>query len=165
MSDLGRDLLVASCAVSAGIHAALVPAHFEERVAAGVGFAGSAVVLSVLGASLARRPDPLLLDGAIVVFVGLIGAYALAVTTGVPIFGPEPEAIDGLGVVTKGIEAVGLVAAVAARGSLSRGVRPIPIALVALVAAFSALAAVAVSDGHHAHGHEHGAHEHPGGQG
>jgi hypothetical protein len=36
--------------------------------------------------------------------------------------------------------------------------RPIPLALTALVAFFSALAALAVSNGHDAHGHAYAAH-------
>jgi 4-amino-4-deoxy-L-arabinose transferase-like glycosyltransferase len=159
MSDLRRDLVVLSCAVSAGIHAALAPDHFEERIAAGVGFAASAIVLAALAAALARDSHPLLLDGAILTLAGLIGAYVLAVTTGVPIFSPEPEAIDSLALATKGIEVVGLLAAVAARGSLLRPARPIPIGLIALIASFSALATIAISGGHHSHGHDH-AHQH-----
>ena len=162
MSDLRRDLVVLSCAVSAGIHAALAPSHFEERVATGVGFAASTVALAILAAALARHSHPLLLDAAIVTFSGLIGAYALAVTTGFPLLSPEPEPIDSLALATKGIEAVGLVAAVAARGSFSRPARPIPIGLIALVASFSVLATVALSPGQHSH--EHGEHEHPGNQ-
>ncbi len=161
MSDVRRDVVVLSCAVSAGIHAALAPAHFEERVATGIAFAASAVVLGVLAAAVARHSHPRLLDGAIVVLAGLLGMYGLAATTGVPVLSPEPEAIDGLGLATKTVETFGLLAALAARGAFSRAVRPIPLTLVALVAAFSALAAAAISDGHHTHGHEHGAHHHP----
>lgn len=155
MSDLRRDLVVLTCAVSAGIHAALAPDHFEESIAAGAAFAASAVVLAVLAAALVRHSHPFLLGGAILTLAGLIGAYVLAVTTGVPVLSPEPEAIDSLALATKGIEAVGLLAAIAAKGSLSRPAHPIPIGLIALVASFSALATVAVSGGHHAHGHDH----------
>jgi hypothetical protein len=161
VSDLKRDLVVVSCAVSAGIHAALAPDHFEERFAAGLGFAASAVVLAVLAAALARYSHPLLLDGAILTLAGLIGAYVLAVTTGVPVLSPEAEAVDALALATKAIEAAGLLAAVTATGSLSRPARPIPIGLIAVVASFSALATLAVSGGDHSHGHDQGhAHEH-----
>ena len=168
MSDLRRDLVVLSCAVSAGIHAALAPDHLEERVAAGVGFTVSALVLAVLAAALARSAHPLLLDAAILTLAGLIATYALAATSGVPLLSPQREAIDALALATKGIEVVGLLAAVSARGSLTRRARPIPIGLIALVASFSALATVAVSNGDHSHGNDH-AHRHAaeqvGGQG
>jgi hypothetical protein len=45
------------------------------------------------------------------VFVGLIVSYALVLTTGVPVLHPEIEAVDGLAVFTKAVEAVGLAAA------------------------------------------------------
>ena len=51
-------------------------------------------------------------------------AYALAVTTGLPLLHPEPEPVDGLAVVTKAIEAVGLVTA----WSLLRGERAVALA-------------------------------------
>jgi hypothetical protein len=154
MSDLRRDLVVLSCAVSAGIHAGLAPDHFGERVAAGVGFAVSALVLAVLAAALARYSNPILLEGAILTLAGLIGAYVLAVTTGLPILSPEPEAVGSLALATKGIEVVGLLAALVARGCLLAPVRPVPLGLIALVASFSALAAAAVSGGHHSQGHD-----------
>jgi hypothetical protein len=45
------------------------------------------------------------------VFAGLIGAYALAITSGVPVVHPEREPVEGIALVTKAIEALGLVAA------------------------------------------------------
>ena len=46
-----------------------------------------------------------------VVFLGLLASYVLAVTTGLPVFHPNPEPVDGLALATKAIEAVGLLAA------------------------------------------------------
>ncbi len=116
---MSRDLVVVACAISAGIHAALTPRHFEDGAAAGLGFAASAVVLAGLAAGLARRPSGLLADGAIVVLAGLIGAYVLASTTGVPLLHPEPEPVDGLAVATKAVEALGLLAALNLKGAFS----------------------------------------------
>lgn len=110
-ADLLRDLVIVTCAVSAGIHAALVPAHLDESAAAGTAFAASAVVLAVLAAALTRRPTPAATAAVAATFVGLLVAYALAITTGVPLLHPEPEPVDGLALFTKAIEAVGLVAA------------------------------------------------------
>ena len=42
---------------------------------------------------------------------GLLASYALATTTGVPLLHPEAEPVDGLALVTKAIEAAGLLAA------------------------------------------------------
>jgi hypothetical protein len=116
----GRDTLAIACAVSSGFHAGLVPQHLEEGTAAGAGFLGSAAVLAVLAAGLARRaPNRLLLDAAIVVLTGLIGAYALAATAGIPVLHPEPGPVDGLALATKAIEAAGLLAALNLKGTLS----------------------------------------------
>ena len=110
--ELRGDVVVLACAASAGIHAALAPAHFSESVSAGVGFAAAAGVLAALAIALTRAPASCLaLAGAALVLVGLLASYALATTTGVPVLHPDPEPVDGLALATKAIEAVGLLAA------------------------------------------------------
>jgi hypothetical protein len=110
-ADTLRDLLITACAVSAGIHAALVPAHYAEGAAAGAAFAASAAVLGVLAVALTRNPSRAATAVAAATFAGLLVAYAMAITTGVPLLHPEPEPIDGLALFTKAVEVVGLVAA------------------------------------------------------
>jgi hypothetical protein len=51
------------------------------------------------------------LGAAAVVLAGLLAAYALATTTGLPVLHPEVEPVDGLALLTKAIEAAGLLAA------------------------------------------------------
>ena len=110
--SLRRDVVILACAISAGIHGALAPAHFDERTGAGVGFVASTVLLATLALLLTLRPaGPLPLAGAALVFTGLLASYALATTTGFPVLHPEPEPVDGLALATKAIEAVGLVTA------------------------------------------------------
>ena len=110
--SLERDVLIVACGISAGIHAALAPDHFSEGTGAGAGFLGAAVLLAALAALLTRRPASAVLPGvAVTVLAGLLASYALAISSGVPVLHPEPEAVDGLAVFTKGIEAAGLVAA------------------------------------------------------
>jgi hypothetical protein len=107
-----RDLLIVSCAVSAGIHAALVPEHLRESAATGGGFIASAALLLALAVALTLRPRSRAVAGAAgLTLTGLIVAYALATTSGVPILQPEPEAVDGLALATKGVEIVGVLAA------------------------------------------------------
>lgn len=121
-ADLARDLAIVACAVSAGIHAALVPIHLAESTAAGSAFAASAVVLAGLAAALTSRPSAGAAAGAAAVLAGLLAAYTLAVTTGLPYLHPEPEPLDGLGLFTKAVEATGLIAAtdlVRLRGALA----------------------------------------------
>jgi hypothetical protein len=108
---LQRDLLILACAISAGIHAALVPEHLQEGRAAAGGFAVSAVLLGGLAIALTYRITPLLLVAAVVLMSGLLVSYALAITTGVPVLHPDVEPIDGLALFTKAVEIAGLVAA------------------------------------------------------
>lgn len=110
--SLRRDVVILACAVSAGIHGALAPAHFGDGVGAGAGFVVSTVLLAVLAVVLTLRPAGTLpLAGAVVVLAGLLGSYALATTTGLPLLRPRPEPVDGLALATKGIETLGLATA------------------------------------------------------
>jgi CHASE2 domain-containing sensor protein len=112
MTLLSRDVVILACAISAGIHGALAPKHFAEGVGAGAGFVAATVVLALLAVVLTWRPTSrLAVAAAAAVFAGLIGSYALATTTGLPILHPEPERVEALALVTKAIEAAGAVAA------------------------------------------------------
>ena len=110
-SVLQRDVLILACAISAGIHAALVPEHLEEGRAAAGGFALSAVLLAALAIALTIRLTPSLLLAVGALMTGLLVSYALAITTGVPILHPDVEPVEGLAVFTKAVEVAGLVAA------------------------------------------------------
>jgi hypothetical protein len=111
-AELRRDVVILSCAISAGIHGALAPAHFEEGVGAGVGFVAATALLAASAIWMTVRPaSALALNGAVVVLAGLLVSYALAMSTGVPMLQPQPEPVDGLALATKAIEAVGLLAA------------------------------------------------------
>jgi hypothetical protein len=110
LAELRTDAVVLACAVSAGIHGALVPQHLAEGTGAGLGFLGAAVVLAALAVGLTRIPTSrLLLATTAAVFAGLLVSYALAVTRGVPVLHPHPEPVDGLALFTKAIEALGLL--------------------------------------------------------
>ena len=107
-----QDVLIASCAISAGIHAALTPEHLREETAAGLGFLVSTVLLGVLCVALTLRPERRVFAGAAGAVLGaLVAAYGLAVSVGVPVLHPEAEPADALGLVTKAIELVGLAVA------------------------------------------------------
>jgi hypothetical protein len=110
-AELRIDLVILTCAISAGIHGALVQDHFEEGTGAGLGFAVATVLLAVLALVLTRKPTQLALLGTAAVFAGLIASYVLAITTGVPVLHPDVEAVDGLALFTKAVEAAGLVLA------------------------------------------------------
>jgi hypothetical protein len=111
-AELRGDVVILACAISAGIHGALVPGHFDEGIGAGLGFVAATVALAGLVVWLTWRPvHASALAAAALTFAGLLASYALATTTGLPVLHPEPEPVDGLALVTKGIEAAGLLAA------------------------------------------------------
>jgi hypothetical protein len=110
-AELRIDLVILTCAISAGIHGALVQDHFEEGTGAGLGFVVATVLLAVLAVVLTRKPTQLALLGTAAVFAGLIASYVLAITTGVPVLHPDVEAVDGLALFTKAVEAAGVVLA------------------------------------------------------
>ena len=58
-------------------------------------------------------------------FAGLLAAYVLAITVGLPLLHPEPEPVDALAVATKAVETAGLVAAL---HLLRRGKAPLALA-------------------------------------
>jgi membrane-bound metal-dependent hydrolase YbcI (DUF457 family) len=112
LAKLEGDVVILACAVSAGIHGALVPGHFDGGAGAGFGFAAAAVALTGLIAWLTWRPaSRSAVAVAAAIFVGLLASYALVTTTGMPVLHPDPEPVDGLALATKAIEAVGLLAA------------------------------------------------------
>lgn len=111
LAGLERDVLIVACAVSAGIHAALVPHHLAEGTAPGLGFAVAALVLAGLAVGLTRQPADAIVAVAGVVLAGLLASYALATTTGLPLLHAEAEPVEALALATKAIEAVGLLAA------------------------------------------------------
>ncbi|HWN22591.1 MAG TPA: hypothetical protein VNP93_11505 [Gaiellaceae bacterium] len=112
MSGLRRDVVILACAVSAGIHGALAPAHFAEGAGAGLGFVAATILLAGLAVVLTVRPaSSLPLAGAAIVFTGLLVGYALATTSGLPVLHPQPEPVDGLALATKAFEVVGLATA------------------------------------------------------
>jgi len=111
-AELRAAIVILACAVSAGIHGALVPEHFDEGAAAGLGFAAATLALGAVVLSLTRRPgNRPALGAAAALLGGLLASYALAVTTGLPVLHPDPEPVDGLALATKAIETAGLAAA------------------------------------------------------
>jgi hypothetical protein len=70
------------------------------------------VLLAALVVTLTVRPTTALAPaGATAVFAGLLVSYALATTSGLPLLHPDPEPVEGLALVTKAVEVVGLLAA------------------------------------------------------
>ena len=110
--DVRRDLLIITCGVSVGIHAALVPEHLHESTAAGGGFIAATVLLAALVIALTLGSDPRpAAAAAALTLAGLLLSYALVVWQGLPVLHPETEPVDAFALATKAIEGVGLVLA------------------------------------------------------
>lgn len=110
-AELRIDTAILTCAISAGIHGALVEDHFREGAGAGVGFVIATALLAVLTVTLTHNPSPRAFIAATAVFIGLIASYGLSISTGLPVLHPDVEAVDGLALLTKVVEAVGAVTA------------------------------------------------------
>jgi hypothetical protein len=125
-NDRTTTVLLAAASVSAGVHAALAPEHLHEWLPLGVLFVLAAVALAVAAAALALRPaNPWPARVLGLLLAGTIATYALTRLAPLPPFDPEREPLDTLGVVTKVVEAVGLVLALRiSQLRLSRGGTP-----------------------------------------
>ena len=106
-----RDLAIVACAISAGVHGALTPAHFAESIGTGLGFLVATVALALLALALTRTTRPFVPIATAATMAGLLVSYGLAITSGFPVLHPDPEPVDGLAIATKLVEIVGLVAA------------------------------------------------------
>ena len=116
-----------ACAASAGAHVALAPQHIRDVPGLGVAFLVAAAALIAAAVGLALFPDSdRAHHGAALLLVALVGAYALSVTTGLPLLVDKPEALDPVALATKAVEALGVVFALrltpttGGRGSLTR---------------------------------------------
>jgi len=105
------NIVIVACAISAGIHGALVEQHFREGTGAGIGFVAATALLFAVAFALTRKPSETAFVAAAAISIGLIAAYGLAITTGVPVLHPDVEAVDGLALFTKVVEGIGAVAA------------------------------------------------------
>jgi hypothetical protein len=129
---LELDIVVLACALSAGVHAGLVPEHLHESPLLGTSFALGAALAALLAFALPRVRGSVWLPAAAAALLGgLIVAYGLSRASGLPVLEAEPEALDPFGVAAKAIELAGLVCAVRlitqplrSSGGF-RGVRPI----------------------------------------
>ena len=102
--------LVLALAASAGAHAALVPSHAAEAPLVGMLFAASALVLAGAGVLVDRSERRAFVAAAGLLLGGLLALY---VATRMVVVWPlaHVEPIDAVGVITKLLEAAGLMVA------------------------------------------------------
>jgi hypothetical protein len=126
-------LLALAVAFSAGIHAALAPEHLEELPPLGYAFIVAAVIGGLLALALVFRPrNPLLPLLAALFCLGQIGAWALFVTLPLPGFAGTPESVEAIALVSKAVEALGVLLALSLitsplLGRPRRSLRPHPL--------------------------------------
>jgi hypothetical protein len=107
-----NEPVVFACAASAGAHAALVPEHLREEPAMGIAFLVAIALLLATGVALTiRLADRRVAAAAAILFAGLIVGYVASRTSGIPLLAPDAEALDGVGIATKVVEAAGLALA------------------------------------------------------
>ena len=102
------SLVLAACAISAGAHAALVPSHLEHDPQLGLAFVVAVGALLSLGVAVVLSPPVRAAQAATLVFAALIASYAASTTVGLPVLSVGPEPVDGVALVTKLVETVGL---------------------------------------------------------
>ena len=97
-----RTTVVAACGVSAGLHGALFATHAGTLPAFAAAYLAATLVLVIVGLAVAVRRESWAPGAAAVLFAGLLVAYV--------VWRHEPvTVVAGL---AKGVEAVGLLAAV-----------------------------------------------------
>jgi len=108
----GTGLLALAVTLSAAIHAALVPEHLDDMPPLGYSFIVAAAIGGVLAWGLVSRPHdrrlPLLAAGFC---LGQIVTWALFVTLPVPGFAGTPESVEAIALVSKAVEALGVLLA------------------------------------------------------
>jgi hypothetical protein len=106
---LATWVVVFACAVSAGVHAGLVPAHVQDEPRLGVAFTVAVILLAASLAALTKWPgDRKIARAAALLLAGLMAGYVATRTTGIPWLAPDPEELDGVGLATNVVEALGL---------------------------------------------------------
>jgi hypothetical protein len=98
-----RDVAIAACAASGLVHAWLVSVHLDEPLLA-ASFAAAVVGAAAVGYALTRPDLRAARVGAAALFAALLAAYPVGLLA-------TDDPVDGLGLGTKAVEAIGLVAA------------------------------------------------------
>ncbi len=134
-----RTIAIGALATSAVVHSALVFDHSDELLLAGA-FAAAAIAAAAVAFALTRLELTLAPVAAAVLLASLLLAYPLFYTA-------SGDHVDALGLGTKSVEAVGLLAALRARGDRDTSLAPVT-AIAGFLLAFLLLS---VAGGSHTH--------------
>jgi hypothetical protein len=95
----GARLSLASASAAAGvIHLVMLPSHWDQSAVEGAGFAAAGWFQLAFAAMVLLRPSRLLLSVSVLANLGLIGAWAVSRTTGLP-FGAHAGHAESVSVV------------------------------------------------------------------
>jgi hypothetical protein len=100
----GAHLCAMACAVSAGVHGALVVPHAGESTRMAVAFVVGTVALALAALGLALMPTPAVSAATAALLLGVAMAYLLSRTGGIPGLTEHPEPFDTLGVALSVLE-------------------------------------------------------------
>lgn len=117
---VGQLTLAGLSVVAAGIHAWVVPEHYEEDALLGVFFAVVGVAQAGWAAAVISRPTRRLHGAGIALSAGSLALWALSRTAGLPI-GPEPWDAEPAGLLDVAAGAAEFAIVVVAAMSLGRG--------------------------------------------
>jgi hypothetical protein len=88
----------------------LIPRHLDHEPRLGIAFLLATAALLVVVAALTWDPSSRAAGGgAALLLTGLIATYAMSARTGIPWLASAAEPVDGIGIATKAVEAVGLL--------------------------------------------------------
>jgi hypothetical protein len=111
IGGVAANVVAFGLAATAGVHAGLVPEHLREAPQLGALFVLATGMPLAVAAWVAIRPDWRAFRFAQFLITGLVVAYLASCTVGVPVFQPQVEHADVLGVSTKAIEILALLCA------------------------------------------------------
>jgi hypothetical protein len=112
VGGVAANVVAFGLAATVGVHAGLVPEHLREAPQLGALFALATGMLLAVAVWVALRPgDWRAVRAGQGLIAGLLVAYLASRTVGIPVFQPEVEHVDVLGVSTKAIEILALLCA------------------------------------------------------
>jgi hypothetical protein len=126
VSLVGRlwlPLAVISCTAAAGVHAAVGPAHFREKVVLGLFFAVATVAQLAWSIAVVVRPSDLLLRLGALGNAALIALWVVTRTVGLPGLLPGPEEVGSWDLACVGWELVAVITCLPLLGK-NHGPRP-----------------------------------------
>jgi hypothetical protein len=160
----GMAMLLASLLAGAGvIHLVMVPSHIDEWMPEGVAFAIAGWLQIAAAAAVVTRPSRILNVAIILVSAGLIAAWAVSRTVGLPLgpHGGEAETMGFVDLACVGLEAGAIALAALALSprlvaSTDRILGAVPYVAAVAILALATAAVASPSARDHANAHSHG---------